>query len=391
MPGQLFLIPNSLGNADPDTFLPPQMKSLIGGLRYFVVEKTRNARRYLKTIDPGIVIDDLTFFELNKHTDPGEISSFLRPVLEGHDLGVISEAGLPGIADPGAGDFSVDVPLTVLRPQPDSDPFVVTWRTTQGQAVTQGGQLSADLRITNISEKAQRAILILRSPRGIGIDESEPQWRCRTEARAGSSRTVCRGPMLESGESADLPASIEARSSHPTGFVELTARGRGSSTDAALALNVVDPGDPVASAGVWVKPKLRWQPWNDGSIRSIPVGQADQWRIVVSNIGGDDLLAGRSATIRQRFAPGVEVVPRTNSASKCEFTEAVLTCTIAARRDVSPQERIGAVTLDITPTLAESSIVEGALTARITTARRGRSASGSSSATGASTLITRSM
>jgi 16S rRNA (cytidine1402-2'-O)-methyltransferase len=102
MPGQLFLIPNSLGNADPDTFLPPQMKSLIGGLRYFVVEKTRNARRYLKTIDPGIVIDDLTFFELNKHTDPGEISSFLRPVLEGHDLGVISEAGLPGIADPGA-------------------------------------------------------------------------------------------------------------------------------------------------------------------------------------------------------------------------------------------------------------------------------------------------
>ncbi len=294
-------------------------------------------------------------------------ASFLLP----ESSPVASWAARASVADPGAGDFSVDVPLTVLRPERDSDPFVVTWRTTQGQAVTQGGQLAADLRVTNISEQTQRAILILRSPRGIGIDESEPQWRCRTKARAGSSRTVCRGPMLESGESADLPASIEARSSHPTGFVELTARGRGSSTDAALALNVVDPGDPVASAGVWVKPKLRWQPWDDGSIRSLPVGQADQWRIVVSNIGGDDLLAGRSATIRQRFAPGVEVVPRTNSASSCDFTDEVLTCTITARRDVAPQERIGAVTLAITPTLAESSIVEGALTARITTARRG--------------------
>jgi 16S rRNA (cytidine1402-2'-O)-methyltransferase len=102
MPGKLFLISNSLGNPDPDTFLPPDIKDLITRLSYFVVEKTRNARRYLKTIDKKIQIDALTFFELNKHTDPKEIEGFLRPVLDGKDMGVISEAGLPGIADPGA-------------------------------------------------------------------------------------------------------------------------------------------------------------------------------------------------------------------------------------------------------------------------------------------------
>lgn len=96
------MIPNSLGNPDPDTFLPLNMKGLITGLSYFVVEKTRNARRYLKTIDKEMQINELTFFELNKHTDPKEIEGFLRPVQEGKDMGVISEAGLPGIADPGA-------------------------------------------------------------------------------------------------------------------------------------------------------------------------------------------------------------------------------------------------------------------------------------------------
>jgi 16S rRNA (cytidine1402-2'-O)-methyltransferase len=102
MTGHLYLIPNSLGNADPETYLPLQVQQLITGLKYFVVEKTRNARRFLKTVDKEIVIDGLTFYELNKHTEPGEVAAFLKPVLAGHDMGVISEAGMPGVADPGA-------------------------------------------------------------------------------------------------------------------------------------------------------------------------------------------------------------------------------------------------------------------------------------------------
>jgi len=102
MAGKLYLIPNSLGNSDPDTYLPSALKKTITGLRFLVVENTRNARRYLKTLDRDIIIDDITFFELNKHTDPSETESFLIPVINGHDTGILSEAGLPGIADPGA-------------------------------------------------------------------------------------------------------------------------------------------------------------------------------------------------------------------------------------------------------------------------------------------------
>ncbi len=102
MAGNLYLVPNTLGSKDTDNFLPPNFKPVIAGLRYFVVENTRNSRRFLKMIDPRIDIDVITFFELNKHTDPAIVPGFLTPLKEGHHLGMISEAGLPGIADPGA-------------------------------------------------------------------------------------------------------------------------------------------------------------------------------------------------------------------------------------------------------------------------------------------------
>lgn len=102
MAGNLYLVPNSLGNSDTDFFLPAKFKPLITGLRYFVVENTRNARRYLKSIDQQVDIDKITFFELNKHTSPAAVPGFLQPVMEGNHMGMISEAGLPGVADPGA-------------------------------------------------------------------------------------------------------------------------------------------------------------------------------------------------------------------------------------------------------------------------------------------------
>lgn len=102
MPGKIYLIPNSLGNSDPDTYLPAGLKRSITGLKFLVVENIRNARRFLKSIDREVVIDDIRFFELNKHTEPSAVVNFLDPVLKGENMGIISEAGMPGIADPGA-------------------------------------------------------------------------------------------------------------------------------------------------------------------------------------------------------------------------------------------------------------------------------------------------
>jgi 16S rRNA (cytidine1402-2'-O)-methyltransferase len=82
--------------------IPADIKNIVGSIRYFIVENTRTARRYLKKLDPDIVIDDLDFKELNEHTDHKGMELFLEPVTRGFDIGIISEAGCPGVADPGA-------------------------------------------------------------------------------------------------------------------------------------------------------------------------------------------------------------------------------------------------------------------------------------------------
>ncbi len=102
MAGTLYLIPNTLGNSNPDTFLPSQIKGFIPSLKFLIVENIRNARRYLKSIDKDIDIDSITFFELNKHTKQSDINGFLDPVINGNDTGILSDAGVPGVADPGA-------------------------------------------------------------------------------------------------------------------------------------------------------------------------------------------------------------------------------------------------------------------------------------------------
>ena len=98
----LYLIPTTLGETNLDKILPAYNAQIIGNLKYFVVEDVRTARRFLKKSNPDIVIDALTFYVLNQHTSPAEIGSFMKPLLGGNDMGVISEAGCPAIADPGA-------------------------------------------------------------------------------------------------------------------------------------------------------------------------------------------------------------------------------------------------------------------------------------------------
>ncbi len=98
----LYLIPTSLGESSFDTILPAANTQLVSELKYFIVEDLRSARRFLKKLNPAIEIDSLTFFVLNQHTSPEELSTFLQPMLNGNNMGVLSEAGCPAIADPGA-------------------------------------------------------------------------------------------------------------------------------------------------------------------------------------------------------------------------------------------------------------------------------------------------
>lgn len=100
--GKVFLIPTSLGESDLSTILPGAHYERIQNIRHFIVEKEKTARRYLRAMDRTFPIDDSTLYPLNKHTKPEDYLQYLTPAKQGHDIGIISEAGCPGVADPGA-------------------------------------------------------------------------------------------------------------------------------------------------------------------------------------------------------------------------------------------------------------------------------------------------
>ena len=98
----LYLIPVTLGDTPHAKVLPQYNTEIIKEIRHFIVENTRTARRFLRQADPQFDIDGSTFFELNKHTSPNDIAGYLTPLAQGKPMGVISEAGCPAVADPGA-------------------------------------------------------------------------------------------------------------------------------------------------------------------------------------------------------------------------------------------------------------------------------------------------
>lgn len=98
----LFLIPVELGDTPQERVLPPYNREVILGIRHFIVEEVRSARRFLKRVDKDIDIDALTFYPMGKHADAALFANYLKPLEAGEDMGVISEAGCPAVADPGA-------------------------------------------------------------------------------------------------------------------------------------------------------------------------------------------------------------------------------------------------------------------------------------------------
>ena len=99
---KLYLFPVPLSDVAPEQVLPGSNLQLLLGIRYFVVENLRSARSFLKACHKSINIDDLDFTELSEHTPPGEVDAMLAPMARGLSIGVISEAGCPAVADPGA-------------------------------------------------------------------------------------------------------------------------------------------------------------------------------------------------------------------------------------------------------------------------------------------------
>ena len=101
--GRLYLVPNLLGVTPPKAVLPEQTIEIARSLSHFVVETPKAARRFLKALAPDRPLQSLTLSELNEHTPAHRVDALLAPALAGHDLGLLSDAGCPGVADPGAG------------------------------------------------------------------------------------------------------------------------------------------------------------------------------------------------------------------------------------------------------------------------------------------------
>jgi 16S rRNA (cytidine1402-2'-O)-methyltransferase len=100
--GKLYLIPNIIADGTQDDVIPPHVRKTLEGIQYFLAEDVRTARRYLSSLKIYESIESLHFEVLNKETAGEELKSLMEPVMTGQHVGVISESGCPGIADPGA-------------------------------------------------------------------------------------------------------------------------------------------------------------------------------------------------------------------------------------------------------------------------------------------------
>lgn len=99
--GKIYLIPNTIAEESLET-IPPQVRNVLPSLRFFLAENVRSARRFLSSLKVFDSIEKLSFEVLDKDTTRADLPRIMSTLHEGHDLGIISEAGCPGIADPGA-------------------------------------------------------------------------------------------------------------------------------------------------------------------------------------------------------------------------------------------------------------------------------------------------
>ena len=106
MPGTLYLIPNALGEGTLDTVIPDPVRARTASLQYFIAENAKSARAFLKLVGTTHPLrqslQETHISELNVNTPAEQLPALLTPLLQGHDVGLLSEAGVPAVADPGA-------------------------------------------------------------------------------------------------------------------------------------------------------------------------------------------------------------------------------------------------------------------------------------------------
>lgn len=102
MKGRLFLLPATLGGDRPEDVIPPAVFGYVAHVRHFAVEELRSARRFLSSVGFRGMMDSLEFYPVNEHSSREDIESAFSVLLSGHDMALVSEAGLPAVADPGA-------------------------------------------------------------------------------------------------------------------------------------------------------------------------------------------------------------------------------------------------------------------------------------------------
>lgn len=163
MSPSLFLIPVELGDTPQERVLPAYNREVILQIRHFIVEEVRSARRFLKRVDRDINIDELTFYPMGKHADAALFAKYLKPLEAGESVGVISEAGCPAVADPGADVVAIAqrkgfkvVPLV----GPSSMILAVMASGLNGQSFAFHGYLPIDPadRIKRLKQLEERAV-----------------------------------------------------------------------------------------------------------------------------------------------------------------------------------------------------------------------------------------
>lgn len=159
----LYLIPVTLGDTPHEQVLPAYNREIVSQIRHFIVEEVRTARRFLRRMDPAFDIDGSTFYPMGKHADENKYASYLRPLEQGLPVGVISEAGCPAVADPGADVVAIAqhrgfrvVPLV----GPSSMIMAVMSSGLSGQSFAFNGYLPIDLaeRQKRLKQLESRAI-----------------------------------------------------------------------------------------------------------------------------------------------------------------------------------------------------------------------------------------
>lgn len=180
---KLYLLPVPLGE-DAEHTIPAYVVEIIHQLDVFIVERAKTARRFLKRIDFPKAFDDCLFFELNKRTDDADIPTFLAPIQEGRSVGLLSEAGVPAVADPGskvvlnAHQKGIDVMPLV---GPSSLLLALMGAGMNGQAFAfkgylspKRGELAKDLkRLENLAQRQHETQIFIETPyRNLSVFET---------------------------------------------------------------------------------------------------------------------------------------------------------------------------------------------------------------------------